>query len=64
MSEPTQTCEICGRQVAVTPDGRGFPPEIARRKLARLCQAAGHISDPKYRAGLSLGGRVRGMTDD
>ena len=50
MSEPTQTCRVCGVSVAVRPDGRGFPPDIAKRKLAKYCAARGHKSDPVYRA--------------
>lgn len=57
MSEPTQTCQVCGRYVVVKHDGRGFPPDIAARKLAKLCKADGHESVPEYRAGvLGFGG--------
>jgi hypothetical protein len=52
MSEPTQTCTTCGRVVVVTPDGRGFPPDIAKRKLAKLCKADGHEATPRYLAGI------------
>lgn len=51
MSEPTMTCQLCGRVVIVTHDGRGFPPDIAKRKLQKLCKADGCPSEPKYRAG-------------
>ena len=54
MSEPTQTCRVCGVSVAVRPDGRGFPPDIAKRKLAKSCEARGHKADPVYRAGIHL----------
>lgn len=53
-SDPAQTCRACGRSVKVRPDGRGFPPDIAKRKLAKLCQAAGHVSDPQYTTGFRL----------
>lgn len=53
MSEPTQTCTACGRYETVRPDGRGFPPDIAKRRLAKRCTEAGHRSAPTYRAGLS-----------
>jgi len=53
MSEPTQTCTICGTIEIVKPDGRGFPPDIARRKLAKRCKAAGHECAPKYMVGIS-----------
>ena len=55
MSEPTQTCTTCGRVVIVQPDGRGFPPDIAKRKLAKLCKADGHVSTPQYTAGFIFG---------
>lgn len=45
-----QTCKICGRQEQVTPDGRGFPPDIAKRKLKKWCNANGCKSDPQYTA--------------
>lgn len=51
MMAPTVTCQTCGRCLEVKPDGRGFPPDIAKRKLAKLCKDAGHVSDPKYMAG-------------
>lgn len=52
---PTQTCLKCGRVVEVTPDGRGFPPDIAKRKLQRICKANGCPSEPQYRAGFIAG---------
>ena len=52
MSEPAYSCAECGRKVVVVPDGRGFPPDIARRKLRKLCAAAGCACKPSYRAGL------------
>ena len=54
MSEPTQTCLTCGAVEIVHPDGRGFPPDIAKRRLAKKCAAAGHKSRPTYRAGVSI----------
>lgn len=53
MSEPTQTCQACGLVEVVRPDGRGFPPDIAKRRLAKRCAALGHASVPTYRAGMS-----------
>ena len=35
-AEPTYTCGECGRVVVVRRDGRGFPPDIAKRRLVRL----------------------------
>lgn len=51
---PIQTCMICGNVEAVRPDGRGFPPDIAKRRLKKRCKAVGCPCDPQYRAGLSL----------
>ena len=61
MSEPTVTCGLCGRKRTVVPDGRGFPPDIAKRKLERECKAAGCPCKPQYRAGLDP--RLEQMTD-
>jgi|HubBroStandDraft_5_1064220.scaffolds.fasta_scaffold382931_1 hypothetical protein len=61
MPEPTQTCKLCGRSLAVQPDGRGFPPDITRRKLRRLCNDNGCPCLPEYRAGVQAGGRVTGQ---
>jgi hypothetical protein len=55
MSAPTQTCTECGRVETVTPDGRGFPPDIAKRKLKKRCNAAGCSSKPRYMCGLGAG---------
>lgn len=57
MSEPTQTCTACGRVVVVQQTGRGFPPDVAKRKLAKLCAADGHESRPQYRAGVAFSPR-------
>lgn len=54
MSAPTQTCTLCGRVELVTPDGRGFPPDIAKRRLAKRCKADGCPSKPIYRAGVNV----------
>lgn len=61
MSEPTQTCRTCGDFEVVRPDGRGFPPDIAKRKLAKRCQAKGHKCDPTYTAGMAFGLPAGGM---
>lgn len=61
MSEPTVTCALCGRSQAVVPSGRGFPPDTAKRKLRKICQAGGCSSDPQYRAGFIMGGRATGQ---
>lgn len=66
MSEPRQTCLVCGDYEVVRPDGRGFPPDIAKRRLAKRCKAAGHTSKPKYSVGLSplLEALLKGNTDE
>lgn len=51
---PTVMCTRCGEWIEVVPDGRGFPPNIAKRKLAKMCGARGHKSEPSYRAGVTL----------
>ena len=61
-SDPTVTCKTCGAVVVVSPYGRGFPPDNAKRKLAKLCKANGHTSDPQYMAGLGFRGRVIGQS--
>jgi hypothetical protein len=57
MSGPIYTCSICERIVAVKPDGRGFPPDIAKRKLMNLCKKAGCKCDPKYKPGIHIAPR-------
>lgn len=54
MIDPKWTCENCGDTEPVVPDGRGFPPDIAKRKLAKRCKAKGHNSCPYYTAGVRL----------
>jgi len=61
MSEPTVTCDQCGRQLIVQPDGRGFPPDTAKRELRKQCRDNGCDGEPQYRAGLQIGKRPRGM---
>lgn len=53
-AQPTQTCQVCGRVEVVTPDGRGFPPDIARRRLEKACRADGHKAVAKYQAGILI----------
>lgn len=64
MSAPTQTCALCGRGLVVRPDGRGFPPDIAKRKLKKWCNANGCPSEPQYRAGVIVGPRAKGQEAD
>ncbi len=63
MSEPTVTCSLCRRQMVVRPDGRGFPPDIAKRKLRKVCKEAGCSCDPVYQAGFVVGPRPHGMSE-
>jgi hypothetical protein len=51
----TQTCSLCGRTEQVTPDGRGFPPDIAKRRLIKRCKANGCPSSPTYMATILWG---------
>jgi hypothetical protein len=39
----------------VDPVGRGFPPDVAKRKLAKRCKAEGCPCDPVYMAGIGAG---------
>ena len=55
-SQPTQTCAECGRVEIVKQTGRGFPPDVAKRKLKKRCKENGCPSRPVYRAGVRLGG--------
>lgn len=64
MSDPIQTCTICGDTETVRPDGRGFPPDIAKRKLAKRCKAKGHTTIAQYTAGLMLSRRFMPQGDD
>lgn len=52
--EPTVTCALCGRRMVVQQTGRGFPPDVARRKLKKACVADGCECEPVYRAGVVL----------
>jgi hypothetical protein len=49
---PSVTCLACRRVVWVDIYGRGFPPDAAKRKLAKLCKADGHKAEPQYLAGI------------
>lgn len=52
--DPQQVCEICGAVEYVRPDGRGFPPDIAKRRLVKRCKAHGCACAPRYYAGLVI----------
>ena len=54
-TEPTVTCDKCGDRLTVVQDGRGFPPDIAKRRLRNQCRAKGCQGEPQYRAGISPG---------
>lgn len=62
MSQPTQTCQACGAVENVNWFDRGFPPDVAKRRLAKRCTAAGHTSEPQYLVGFAVGSRAHGMT--
>ena len=59
MGQPIQFCAVCHDVEVVRPDGRGFPPDIAKRRLAKRCAARGHKCEPRYQAGM-LGQRTLG----
>lgn len=61
MSQPTQTCKLCGLVEVVKMDGRGFPPGIAERRLKKRCAENGCPSKPSYLAGIAPGGPIIGM---
>jgi hypothetical protein len=61
MSEPRVICDQCGDTLEVKPDGRGFPPDIYKRKLIKQCRAKGCMGNPQYRAGITFGPRAHGM---
>lgn len=48
---PIQTCRTCKGFEVVKPDGRGFPPDIAKNKLKKRCEEKGCQHDIVYRAG-------------
>jgi hypothetical protein len=52
--EPTQTCQVCGDVEVVRRSGSGFPPDAAKRRLAKRCKEAGHTCKPEYLAGISI----------
>lgn len=51
--EPAQTCQRCGLVEIVRLVGRGFPPDAAKRRLAKRCAKAGCPSEPQYTAGVA-----------
>lgn len=63
MTQPRMTCAICGRIEIVKADGRGFPPNIARRRLVEACHVYGCTCDPRYSVGFSLSGPVTGQDE-
>lgn len=64
MSTPTQSCIVCGDTETVRPDGRGFPPQIARNRLAKRCKDKGHRCQSVYRAGVTIAPSPRGQQVD
>ena len=63
MSEPTQTCQLCGNSVEVDFYARGFPPDAAAKKLKKLCKSQGCPCAPKYRAGIDVAGFTAILSD-
>lgn len=58
---PMQRCQRCGLTEVVKPDGRGFPPDIAKRRLKKKCAHIGCPSDPIYSAGLDFPPTIYGQ---
>ena len=54
---PIKFCVLCEHVERVNPDGRGFPPDIAERKLRKSCKERGCSCEPDYFAGVVLGPR-------
>jgi len=56
VSSPIVFCTVCRHVMAVVQDGRGFPPDIAKRKLAKVCKnVRDHEAVIEYRAGIDEG---------
>ena len=53
-TEPTMSCAVCGSTEVVRPSGRGYPPDIARRRLIKRCKNISHTCEPVYQAGFAL----------
>lgn len=54
MTAPMQRCQVCGDCEVAQPDGRGFPPEIAKNRLAKRCASKGHQCEPQYSVGIAF----------
>lgn len=61
MSEPQVLCEECLVSVLVDYTMGEFPPDVARKKLFKICKAKGHVSKPKYQAGFEIRGNYEGQ---
>ena len=61
MIEPKMLCEECLVSVIVDYAMGEFPPDLARKKLIKMCKEKGHVSKPKYRAGREILGRYEGQ---
>lgn len=57
MSEPTVLCEECLMSVIVDYTMGEFPPDVAKKKLIKICKEKGHQAEPKYIPGLEQRGR-------
>lgn len=61
MTEPQYICEECLVSVIVDYTMGEFPPDVAKKKLLKMCKAKGHTSKPKYTAGFILGRKIEGQ---
>lgn len=61
MREPEVICEECLVSVLVDYTMGEFPPDVAKKKLLKICKEKGHISKPKYKAGRGPMSKVEGQ---
>lgn len=61
MSEPTVLCEECLMSVIVDYNMGEFPPDVAKKKLIKMCKEKGHVAKPKYTPGVERLGRYEGQ---
>jgi len=61
MSEPQVLCEECLVSVLVDYSMGEFPPDVAKKKLLKICREKGHDSKPKYIAGFIMERRIEGQ---
>ena len=64
-AEPTVTCMTCRKIRRCEWHKRAdHPPTAAKKWLQRRCPKKREACDLRYTAGILIGGRIRGMSDD